>query len=74
VQAAGLTHPSQITPAHIVRRTADHQVRLLANLLPFVAPGAVLAAERGEAEWPHNTFRLYWPMARAESFSPAPIA
>jgi glutamate synthase domain-containing protein 2 len=74
VQAAGLTHPSQITPAHIVRRTADHQVRLLANLLPFVAPGAVLAAERGEAEWPHNTFRLYWPMARAESFSPAPVA
>jgi glutamate synthase domain-containing protein 2 len=74
VQAAGLTHPCEITAAHIVRRTADHQVRLLANLLPFVEANAVLAAERGEAEWPHNTFRLYWPMATAESFSPRPRA
>jgi len=70
VQAAGLTHPCEITAAHIVRRAADHQVRLLANLLPFVEANAVLAAERGEAEWPNNTFRLYWPMATAESFSP----
>lgn len=71
VQAAGLRHPGEITAAHIVRRTADHEVRLLSNLLPFVKPGALLAADRGEADWPHNVYRLYWPMARAESFAVA---
>jgi glutamate synthase domain-containing protein 2 len=68
VQAAGLTHPREINMAHIVRRLPGGEVKLLANLLPFVAPGALLAAERGEADWPHNVFRLYWPAARADSF------
>jgi glutamate synthase domain-containing protein 2 len=70
VQAAGLTHPNQITAAHIVRRNANREVRLLANELTFVQPGALLAAAQGRADWPHNVYRLYWPMARAESFAP----
>ncbi len=70
VQAAGLHHPGQISASHIVRRTADHEVKLLANLLPFVPPGALLAAERGHALWPHNVFALYWPLARSDSFEP----
>jgi glutamate synthase domain-containing protein 2 len=70
VQAAGLTHPNQISALHIVRRAADHEVRLLANVLPFVQPGALLAPMRGEAEWPHAVYRLYWPLANAESFAP----
>jgi len=68
VQAAGLTHPREISMAHIVRRQPGGEVKLLVNLMPFVAPGALLAAERGEAEWPHNVFRLYWPAARTDSF------
>ena len=71
LQAAGLDHPSRITPAHIVRRTADGSVRLLANLLPFLPPGALLDAVAGRGDWPHNVYRLYWPMARADSFAPA---
>ena len=71
VQAAGLQHPNEISAAHIVRRSADHEVRLLANLLPTVAPGELLAAERGEADWPHKVFSLYWPLARAHAFQPA---
>jgi len=67
VQAAGLTHPGAISPSHIVRRCSDHEVKLLANLLPFVRPGALLAGEM-----PHNVFRLYWPMARADSFAASP--
>jgi len=67
VQAAGISHPGEITAAHIVRRT-PRGVTLLANLLPFIAPGALLAAERGEAEWPHNVYQLYWPAARSTSF------
>jgi glutamate synthase domain-containing protein 2 len=71
VQAAGLEHPNQITASHIVRRRSDHDVRLLANQLPFVKPGALLAAMEGRGEWPHNVFKLYWPMASADSFRAA---
>ena len=68
VQAAGLTHPNQISASHIVRRLANQEVRLLSTLLSTVAPGALLAAERGEADWPHAVFSLYWPLARSDSF------
>ncbi|MDP3225881.1 MAG: FMN-binding glutamate synthase family protein, partial [Rubrivivax sp.] len=71
VQAAGLDHPNQITAAHIVRRMADHDVKLLANQLAFVKAGSLLAAIEGRGEWPHNVFRLYWPLAQADSFSAA---
>jgi len=68
VQAAGLQHPREITASHIVRRMADHDVRLLINQLSFIAPGSLLAAAEGRGEWPHNVFKLYWPKARADSF------
>ncbi len=67
VQAAGLNHPGEITAAHIVRRTSEQSVKLLANLLSFVSPGSLL---RGEFE--HQVFRMYWPMAQAESFAVRP--
>ncbi|MFG6457658.1 FMN-binding glutamate synthase family protein [Roseateles sp. BYS96W] len=65
VEAAGLCHPQEITAQHIVHRLDKHEVKLLASLLPFVEPGAVL---RGDLS--HNTFRTYWPMASAHSFAP----
>ena len=65
VQAAGLTHPSQITADHIVHRTARHEVKLLANLVPFVRPGALL-----DGELPLQVFQLYWPLAQSGSFQP----
>jgi glutamate synthase domain-containing protein 2 len=71
VQAAGLSHPNRITASHIVRRAGDHNVRLLANQLPFVKPGALVEAMAGRADWPHNVFRLYWPLARSDSFAAA---
>ena len=70
VQAAGLHHPGEITAAHIVRRVANDQVRLLRNQLCFLEPGELLAAARGEGDWPHNVYRVYWPIARADSFQP----
>jgi glutamate synthase domain-containing protein 2 len=66
VQAAGLSHPREISASHIVRRTSEHGVKLLSNLMPFVAPGSLLAGEL-----PHQVFRLYWPLARADSFAAA---
>jgi glutamate synthase domain-containing protein 2 len=71
VQACGMDHPNQITASHIVRRTAQHDVRLLAHQLPFVKPGQLLAALEGRGEWPHNVFKLYWPLAQTNSFMPA---
>ncbi len=72
VQAAGLDHPNQITASHIVRRMADSEVRLLANQLSFVKAGSLLTAIEGRGDWPHNVFRLYWPLAQSSSFQAAP--
>jgi glutamate synthase domain-containing protein 2 len=66
VQAAGLQHPSEITAHHIVRRVNDNEVRLLANLVPQVAPMSLLQEDLSSA---HNVFRLYWPPARESSFA-----
>ena len=74
VQAAGLDHPNRITASHIVRRASGSDVRLLANLLPFVAPGALLAAIEGRGEWPHKVFELYWPLASSDSFAARAMA
>ena len=70
VQAAGLEHPNQIRATHIVRRGGEREVRLLANLLPFVQPGELLAALRGETAWPHAVYEMYWPRAQAHTFAP----
>jgi len=67
VQAAGLAHPGDITASHIVRRTSDHGVKLLANLLPFIQPGSLL-----NGELPLQVFRIYWPLASATSFAQVP--
>ena len=66
VQAAGLADPSHITAAHIVRRTAEQSVKLLATLMPFVQPGELLRGEMSQ-----QVFRIYWPMAQASSFGVA---
>ena len=63
VQAAGLDDPSQITAAHIVRRSAEQSVKLLDSLLPFVKPGELLRGEMTQ-----QVFRTYWPLAQAASF------
>ncbi len=73
VQAAGLTHPGQITASHIVRRVSQGDVRLLANQLPFVKAGALLEAIEGRAEWPHAVYRQYWPLAQSGSFAAAVV-
>jgi glutamate synthase domain-containing protein 2 len=74
VQAAGLNHPGEISASHIVRRMADNDVRLLANHLPFVKAGALLAAAAGQGEWPHPVFKQYWPLASSGSFRPVATA
>ena len=64
VQAAGLRHPNEIDASHIVRRSSEQSVKLLASLLPFVKPGSLLAGNMSQ-----QVFRIYWPMASAQTFN-----
>lgn len=70
IQAAGLRHPHELSPRHIVRRTAGGRVTPLSNCLPRVKPGELLQAITGEKPWPHAIYESYWPLAQANSFSP----
>jgi glutamate synthase domain-containing protein 2 len=71
VQAAGLAHPGELRAGHVMRRLSGHEVRSLAELMPPVAPGALLAAERGEAPWPQPVFERWWRAARDDRFGVA---
>ncbi len=65
VQAAGLNHPGEITAHHIVRRVNENEVKLLANLVPQLAPGALLDTDLSGL---HNVYRYWWSKARPDSF------
>jgi len=71
VQAAGLQHPCEIGAHHIVRRVNENEVRLLANLLPALASGALLGEHVDHLP---AVFSTYWPMAQADRFSPGPAS
>lgn len=72
LQAAGLTHPDELTPYHIVRRINDNRIRLLSStIMPNMKTGAIL----DDLERQSGIFRLYWPLADAHDFSPRlPVA
>jgi glutamate synthase domain-containing protein 2 len=68
IQAAGLKHTSDITAHHIVRRSTDHKVKSLAQLILTQLPeGALLHTEINSLPL---IYRHNWPRARAESFLP----
>jgi glutamate synthase domain-containing protein 2 len=64
VAAAGLTHPNQLKPEHIIRRISSTEVTSLATLYKFLKPGELL-----EDASSHRVFAYYWAKARAESFA-----
>lgn len=67
--AAGLSHPGEIEPHHIVRRISGHEIRLVANLYKFLKPGELLANQKA-----HAVYEYYWPLASSHSFDPHPGA
>jgi glutamate synthase domain-containing protein 2 len=73
-QAAGLMHPREFTPMHLVRRISQNEVRLLANVLPQVRPGQLLEAAAGRDEWPHAVFSVFWDRASPHSFEAVPAS
>ncbi len=63
--AAGLEHPGQLGPEHILRRVTAIEVRSLAALYRFLEPGELLHGTSG-----HAVFRDYWAQARSDAFAP----
>ena len=65
--AAGLGHPSEIGPEHVIRRVSSNEVRSLATLHHWLKPGELLDTV------PDNpVYRVFWEAARADSFR-APV-
>lgn len=63
--AAGLSHPQQLGPEHILRRVSATEVRSLGALYNFLAPGDLLGRIPN-----HAVFQSYWAGARSDSFAP----
>ena len=64
--AAGLTHPNQLGPEHIIRRVSSTEVRSLAALHLWLKPGELL--DGGVPD--HPVFKVFWNIARADTFAP----
>lgn len=65
IAAAGMTHPGQIGPEHILRRVSPIEVRSLAALYHFLEPGELLHHVPD-----HAVFKAFWTEARSDSFAP----
>ena len=63
--AAGLEHPQQLGPEHILRRVSPIEVRSLASLYRFLEPGELL--DRVPS---HAVFWDFWAEARSDAFAP----
>ena len=65
IAAAGLEHPGQLGPEHIIRRISSTKVASLSMLVPFIEPGALLDGKLPD----HPVFEAFWPEARSDSFA-----
>ena len=63
--AAGLRHPDELGPEHILRRVSQTQVRSLASLYHFLEPGELLGGNLPD----HAVFRDYWRESRSDTFA-----
>ena len=68
IAAAGLDHPSQIRPHHLVRRLGDAEIRLFSQMHVFLEPGELLTGERQRSFYSHA-----WALARPDSFEPPAV-
>ena len=66
IGAAGLEHPNEIAPHHILRRVSQAEVSSFAEIYPRLEPGALL---NGSAE---GFYAGNWTLADANSFAARP--
>jgi hypothetical protein len=68
--AAGLDHPGQLGPEHILRRVSPIEVRSLAAIYNFLTPGELLTKVPD-----HAVFQQFWADARSDTFdAPAKVS
>jgi glutamate synthase domain-containing protein 2 len=65
--AAGLTHPGQLGPEHVIRRVSSTEIRSLAALHIWAKPGELLSSV---PDLP--AFKVFWEAARADTFAEPP--
>jgi glutamate synthase domain-containing protein 2 len=65
--AAGLDHPDQLTPQHMVRRISTTEIRPFAALHTFLEPGSLLDGRCDDALYCDN-----WARASADTFDLVP--
>ena len=65
--AAGLTHPSELGPEHVIRRVSSNEVRSLSTLHPWLEPGELLASVPR-----HPVYQVFWQNARPDTFAAPP--
>jgi glutamate synthase domain-containing protein 2 len=63
IAAAGLEHPSEIKPHHLVRRVEGAEIRLFSQLHVFLEPGELIEGRRKRSFYSHA-----WDLARPDSF------
>ncbi len=63
--AAGLEHPSQLGPEHVVRRVSSNEVRSLAALHHWLKPGELLAGGVPS----HPVYKVFWEASRPDTFT-----
>jgi hypothetical protein len=66
--AAGLEHPDQLTPQHMVRRISSTEIRPFAALHTFLTPESLLDGSCSDPLYQDN-----WDRASADSFDMVPI-
>ena len=64
LSAAGLSHPRELGPEHVIRRVSSTEVRSLAALHSWLKPGELLTST---PESP--VFKVFWAVARADTFA-----
>jgi glutamate synthase domain-containing protein 2 len=66
VGAAGLTHPNELRPMHILKRVSPSEVKSFAEVYTFLDRGELLAGTRDAL------YAQQWGMADAQRFGPMP--
>jgi glutamate synthase domain-containing protein 2 len=66
VGAAGLAHPNELRPSHILRRVSVSEVKSFAEVYKFLSPRELIAG----AHDPH--YAKHWAMADHRHFTPQP--
>ncbi|MEQ6916855.1 FMN-binding glutamate synthase family protein [Halomonas aquatica] len=64
--AAGLSHPQELGPEHVMHRLSAHEVKSFDELYDILAPDTLLQGGASR----HDVFRDYWDLADPDRFDP----